>query len=551
MHYLSHVPRFTSHIAYQPFARWRGLPVLAGYLAAFSSIAATSVLIGLILSHAAIANLSMLYLVPVLALAIIFGRGSAVFASILAFLIYNWFFIQPVHTFNIYNPAEWLALMLFLLVAMVCSELATNLRNRTEEAEQREQDARRLHELSETLSSTAVLQEKNLSMVAEWLVKHLKLQGAEVSVASSGVREDVQGKAGEPEVYSYLIRGPMESPASRQVLTTRSTSPDVLPRLRWVRLTGATPKLRGGRWEVHTVPLTTAGERVGTLRLIRSVGTASFTPQDDQLLWTAAKQIALAIERARLQAVATEATVLRRADELKTALLDSVSHDLRTPLAGIKAAAGSLRQKDVKWAEADRDGFAASIEQEADRLDRLVGHLLDLSRIESGSLRPQREWHVLGAVVDDVVERLKAILAARPLTVDVPVELPPIPLDYVQITEVLTNLLENAAKYTLPDSAIEISAWLEENAVTVRVKDAGPGIPSEVLPKVFDKFFRVESTSGRRSRGSGLGLAVARGLVEAHGGRIWAESVPGQGAGFLFSLPLKESSKIEVNEEPI
>jgi len=527
-------------MAYLPFAKRRGLRVLAAYLAACCSIAAASFLIGLILSHANIVNLSMLYLVPVLGLAIVFGRGPAVFASILAFFTYNWFFIQPLHTFNIYNPAEWLALMLFLLVAIVCSELATNLKRRTEEAEHREQEARWLHELSEQLSTPSLMQEEGLSDVAGWLTKHLNLGAAGVSVASSGIREDLEGQAGEPKAHSYLMRAPRESPASRQVLTTRNASPGVLPRPRWIRLNRGLPKPQGDPWEVYTVPLTTVNERVGTLRLVQAVGAALFTAQQDQLLLSAATQIAQAVERARLQSSATEAAALRRADELKTALLDSVSHDLRTPLAGIKAAAGSLRQKDVQWAEADRDGFAASIEQEADRLDRLVGHLLDLSRIESGSLQPEREWHVLSALVDDVVERLKPLLVGRPLTVDVPAELPPVPLDYVQISEVLTNLLENAAKYTSSDSHIAIAAWMENNAVTVRITDAGPGIPAEVLPRVFDKFYRVESAPGRRSRGSGLGLAVARGLVEAHGGHIWAESVMGQGTSFLFSLPLEE-----------
>jgi two-component system, OmpR family, sensor histidine kinase KdpD len=247
--------------------------------------------------------------------------------------------------------------------------------------------------------------------------------------------------------------------------------------------------------------------------------------------------VALAVERVRLQAEANAAEVLRRTDELRAALLSSISHDLRTPLASIKAAAGSLRQHDVAWSDAERDAFAATIEAESDRLNRLVGNLLDLSRIEAGVLRPEKEWYPLSALVEDVLGRLGPLAAEHPIAVDVPDTLPPVLLDYVEIDQVLSNLLENALKYTPPGTPIRVAAHVAGAALTVEVADAGPGIAPAALPRLFEKFYRAASGPGQ-PRGTGLGLAVARGLVEAHGGRLDVTSALGQGTCFRFTLPL-------------
>jgi two-component system sensor histidine kinase KdpD len=275
---------------------------------------------------------------------------------------------------------------------------------------------------------------------------------------------------------------------------------------------------------------------LGSLYLVHSQF-VHFSSRDDRLLATVSAQIALAIEQERLRREATETEVLRRTDELKTALLNAVSHDLRTPLAAIVASAGSLRQRDVVWSDEEIREFAEAIEDGALRLNRIVGNLLDLSRIEAGSLRPAKEWYSLSALVDDVLGRLRAATEGRPVVVDVPDDLPPVPLDYVEIDQVLSNLVENAAKYTLPSVEIRIAARRQGEMVEVEVADRGPGIPQDALPRLFEPFFRVDG-SQPRPRGTGLGLAVARGLVEAHGGRIWAENRPGGGARFIFTLPL-------------
>ncbi|HZR43730.1 MAG TPA: ATP-binding protein, partial [Ktedonobacteraceae bacterium] len=247
------------------------------------------------------------------------------------------------------------------------------------------------------------------------------------------------------------------------------------------------------------------------------------------------------IERERLRRESMEIELLRRTDALRAALLSSVSHDLRTPLSSIKAAASSLLQEDVQWDEETRRSFAVAIEREADRLNRLVGNLLDMTRIEGGALKAEKELYPLEELIHDVVGHMQLLLQDRAVCFSIPNDLPPVELDYLQIDQVLTNLIENAVRYTPADTPIEIAAQVVDEQIMVSIADHGPGIPPEDLERIFDKFYRVSGATGRgtSTMGSGLGLAVCRGLIEAHGGQIWAENRPGGGAIFRFTLPLK------------
>jgi two-component system sensor histidine kinase KdpD len=240
--------------------------------------------------------------------------------------------------------------------------------------------------------------------------------------------------------------------------------------------------------------------------------------------------------------------ILRRTDALRTALLSSVSHDLRTPLASIKAAASSLLQEDMQWDEDTRRSFANTIEREADRLNRLVENLLDMSRIEGGALKPEKEWYAITALVQDVVERLQPLLHGREIRTSLPPDLPPVQVDYLYIDQVVTNLLENVTRYTPAGSPIDVSAEVKNKQMLISVADRGPGIPAGERERIFDKFYRV-LTSQRDTRGSGLGLAVCRGLVEAHGGRIWVESREGGGALFRFTLPLRSMEEEHLHDQ--
>lgn len=491
-----------------------------GYVFALASVALVTLVIGALQQPWHVANVSMLYLIGVLATATFYGSGPAIVASVSAFLAFNWFFVQPVHTLTVAEPSEWFALILFLITGAITGQLAGAQRRRALDAGQREREATLLYGVAHVLVGADL--QSSLRTLADQLRETLRLRAVVIEVASdAGEARITSGDADVIHRSVSSIRAWMATPA-----------PTASGR-RWIRVmppTGGVPDDD----RVHVLPLRIGERRLGALAIVR--GDAAVSSANDRLLTAIAAQIANAIERDRLRQTATETEVLRRADSLKTALLRAVSHDLRTPLASIIASAGSLRQRDVEWTDAERESFAADIEQEATRLSRIVGNLLDLSRMESGTLQPERGWYDLGALIDDVVGRLRQTTNDHDFRLSVPDDLPPVPLDYVEIDEVLSNLVENAVRHTPAGTTIEIGARVEGSSVIVEVSDDGPGIPDDALPRIFDPFVRL--AVGARS-GSGLGLAVARGLVEAHGGRIAARGRRGRGVTFAFTLPLQ------------
>jgi len=250
---------------------------------------------------------------------------------------------------------------------------------------------------------------------------------------------------------------------------------------------------------------------------------------------TFASQGALALERARLAKVESRGKILEESDQLKSILLSSVSHELRTPLSTIKAAASSLRGNEVSWDSPARIELIAAIDDEADHLNMLVGNLLDMSRIESGALKPKLEWNILSEIVGSVLARMRHSADDHKIEVDVPEILPFIPVDYVQMEQVFTNLISNSLKYAPPNTVIRIHANIEGDALHVQVSNQGPHVPPEHLERIFDKFYRI--TAADRVTGTGLGLSICKGIIEAHGGRIWAENIS-DGLAFNFTLPL-------------
>ncbi|MBM2810995.1 MAG: histidine kinase [Chloroflexi bacterium] len=509
--------------------------LIVGYLSAVLAVLIVSGVIDLLEQHEHIANVSLLYLIAVLAVASIFGSGPAILASLAAFLSFNFLFVEPVHTLYVADPAEWVALLLFLTTAVVTGQLAAGQRRRAQEAEQREREAVVLYDVARLLGETEL--EISLRVVAARLREELHLAAVviEIDVDDEPTRVG-DGDATAIATVDSAVAG------SKRVLgrgaspsTTRRGSPG-----RWVRVVpphAPHAERSTGPHRLFEVPVETGSRRYGTIFLMRQATAAPSSSIDDRLLSVVATQLGAAVERLGLRREAMQSEVLRATDELKTALLNAVSHDLRTPLASIIASAGSLKETDVTWSEAERREFAEAIEQEAQRLNRLVGNLLDLSRIEAGHLKPERSWHDLASLVDDVLLRLRPVTIQHVLVIDVPGDLPPAPLDYVHIDQVLSNLVENAAKYTPARGEIRVSARRNGGEILVEVADSGPGIPEAALPRLFDPFFRV---TGPQSRpGAGVGLAVARGLVEAHGGRIWVENRPSGGARFSFILPLQ------------
>ena len=254
----------------------------------------------------------------------------------------------------------------------------------------------------------------------------------------------------------------------------------------------------------------------------------------------------IVLDRMRLQRDAAEAEALRKTDELKSALLSAVSHDLRTPLASIRIAATGLLQQDVRPDEQARRELLQMIDSEAARLARLVGNLLDLSRIEGGVLKPAKDWRDLQEVIARAVDDMHDRLSGRQVLVTAPSDLPLVALDFTQIEDVLVNLLDNAVRFAPDDTPIRISASKRDDAVVVQVENAGAPIAPEVAERIFDRFYSVQ----RDRRGLGLGLAICKGLVDAHGGRIWVEQPGEPGARFAFTLPLTAPPTALSSENP-
>jgi len=505
----------------------RAMYLLSRYGVALIGVAAMTVLIGLLLSIAPVANVSMLYLVVVLAVATRLGRGPAVAASLAAFLAYDWFFVDPVHHLTVADPAEWLSLGALLITAIITSQLAASDRLRAEQATRREREAVLLFDTLRLIGDADF--DEGLRTVADRIRAELNVAAVAIELQMGDRRHAASSGATTLGPMTTELLGSGRAPTSGA-----EGGP-----ARWIRMVppsaGATPT--AGRWSRFEVPIQGGPRRIGQLSLVRETSRGAFPDHESRLLALLATQLASLAERTELQEARTRAEVLRRTDELKTALLNAVSHDLKSPLSSIIASAGSLRQTDVEWTDAERAEFVEAIEQQAERLSRIVGDLLDLSRIEAGALRPDKQLHDVGSLIDDVLERLRPATERHRVSVDVADELPPVMLDEVQLDQVLSNLVENAVKYAPPGTEIGLRVHRDESNLIVEVSDRGPGIPSEELTRLFTPFHRIAG-AGTRQPGSGVGLAVARGLVEAHGGRIWANNRIDGGSRFIFTLPL-------------
>jgi len=431
--------------------------------------------------------IALLFLLPVGASAL-WGLGPGLAAAFAAFLAFNYFFIEPRYTLIVHQTQDVLALVVFLIVAIVISQLVGRAQSSRAMAEAREQEATHLYALSTALAGL-----RDNHEVARTLDAHL--------------REIIR-----PTSVEIMIR------PSEQAAPVAYTWKAALSEM--------------GDQSVHVVPLTTPRGKIGEIHLQLP---QSLNPANERLLQAFAHQGALAVERITLAQAETRAKVLEESDRLKSALLSSVSHELRTPLATIKAAATSLRSGDVPWELPARADLLGAIDEEVDLMNRLVGNLLDMSRLESHALKPKREWNLLAEIVGSVLARMRHAAQRHHLSVDVPEDLPLAPVDYVQMEQVFTNLISNSLKYAPPGTTIRISAYARGEALHIQVSNEGPPVLPEHLERIFDKFYQV--TAADRVTGTGLGLSICKGIVEAHGGRIWAENLPDRFA-FNFTLPL-------------
>jgi two-component system, OmpR family, sensor histidine kinase KdpD len=525
-------------------------------LLAVVGVAGVTVLIGILHLYPRIPNISIVYLLVVLPLASGRGRYSAMLASVLAFLAFDFFLVPPYYTFVMYHVEEWIALFIFLLDALLTGHLASALRLRAEEASRREQETRALYQLMR-ITNSAEEPAGQLQAISQAIVSILSSWGVQscaiLQPDASGV---MQVQASASSQFAPPSSAPDEQPFTDVVDKSPVAKRGVEGRL--ARLFRRSANERKDQHSRHLLPLKLGTRSIGMLQL-DVLGDPRALLREEQLeaahanpdepspfFWTFLDQVATLLERAHLQQENLRLAIMQRTDTLRAALLSSVSHDLRTPLTGIKAAASALLQEEVQWSEDEQRSFLQSIEREADRLNRLVANLLDMSRIEDGALKPDKDWYSLKALIQDVLGRLAPLLEGRTVVHNWPEDLLLVELDYLQIDQVLTNLLENALRYTPITSPIEIDAWREETQVCLRVADRGPGIPPVHLTRVFDKFYRVlhgPSVSSTPA-GSGLGLAVCKGLVEAHGGRIWAEEREGGGLSVSVVLPIGKAERI-------
>ncbi len=428
---------------------------------------------------------ALLYLIPLGLITAYWGLGPGITSALATFLTFNYFFIKPYYNFSVHRPTDVVILVVFLIVAIVISQLVGRMQASLAAATAREREATQLYELSTALAG---LQDGHT--IVEILAK-------QIQDVSQGEAVELNITGEQPFVFRLQKSG----------FPTRQPE--------WVIL------------------IQVARGVLGEIRLWRA--SPALTSREKRLLQTFASQGALALERARLAQAESRARVLEESDRLKSVILSSVSHELRTPLSTIKAAASSLRSSDVHWDSPARPELIAAIDDEADHLNMLVGNLLDMSRIESGVLKPKREWNILPEIIGSVLARMKHLAEEHRIEVDAPESLPLMPVDYVQMEQVFTNLLSNSVKYAPEKSVIRVRAFVEGDTAHVIVSNQGPQVPQEHLERIFDKFFRL--TDADRVTGTGLGLSICKGIIEAHGGRLWAENMP-DGLAFNFILPL-------------
>jgi two-component system sensor histidine kinase KdpD len=484
-------------------------------------------------------NVLLLYLLLTFVLALSGGLWPAVLSAVLGFLAFDFLFIPPYYTFTVAAPDHVLALFVYLGVAIVTARLVSGMRERTEQALRESRRMALLAELNAALIGDVTL-DSILDRIAERIVTVYGAQGCRVLVR--GEDEELRTAASYPESIGPNVDRTglslAEWAAAKQSPVGRSRRGG-----RIVGRNSVNPSSSSAGADVLYLPIMTKDRIAGVLEVVGRPGKGVFRAEDQQTLTTFVDQAALALERARLSEDAAHASALAQSDELKSALLAAVSHDLRTPLASIKASATSLLDDSIEWNPEIRQDFLEAIDEETDRLTLMVSNLLDLSRIEGGALRPQQDWYDIDELVGDVQRRLAARMTSHPLTLKIEPDLPLLRFDYVQIGQVLVNLLENAVKYTPVGTRITVAARQVPGAIEVSVQDDGPSIPPEHQLRLFDKFYRADAPTA--APGSGIGLAISKGLVEAHGGRIWVESEPGSGTTFRFTLPLPSPRKVE------
>jgi two-component system, OmpR family, sensor histidine kinase KdpD len=493
---------------------WRPHRPLGRYLLGLLLVAAATGLGTLVSPYIHPTNLVVIYLLSVVVAAVYLGRGPAILVSILGVAAFDFFFVPPVMTMAVANTEYLLTFLGLLAVSLVISQLTAMVRGQTEAVQRREIETVELYELGRDLTVAA-----NVEAVAQAAISHVgQTFGREVAVflPEKNSLKTVAFSPGlaisdnEQAVAIWVYEHGQEAGRGTQTLPEAS---------------------------MRYQPLKTTRGVVGVLGVKPTDPARFLTHEQARTLDAFANQIGLAVERASLADQARQAEVLEITDKLQNALLNSISHDLRTPLVSITGALSSLADDQIILDATARRSLIETAGEEADRLNRLVGNLLDMTRLESGAMRFKKDALDIQDVVGSALEELGGRLGQRRVNIDIPAELPLVQLDFVLVERVLVNVIDNALKYSPVDTPIEIKAHAAGAFLEIEVADRGTGIPPEDLTRIFDKFYRVQRPDN--VSGTGLGLSISKGIIQAQGGFIAAENRAGGGTIITISLPLQ------------
>ena len=472
-------------------------------------------------------NLALVFLMAVLAASVRGGLGAGLFASLIGALSFNFFFLEPRYTFTVRDPESVVALAFFLGVAVVASNLTAAVQRQAAAARQRARTTEDLYLFSKKLASTGTLDDV-LWAAAFQIASMLKVRVV-ILLPENGT---IAVKAGYPPDDTLADADIAAANWAWQHNRPAGRAADTLPGAKRLYL-----------------PLRTGREAVGVIGLDNDRHGPLLTPEQQRLFDALADQAALAIERVQLVSDIDKAKLAAETDRLRTALLTSISHDLKTPLAAIMGSAGTLKDFGPDIPQEARAELLSTVIDESERLNRFISNLLDMTRLGSGAMQPNYAFHFVGDIVGTALGRASKIAARHRVHVDAPADLPMLRVDPVLFEQVLFNLIDNAAKYAPDETRIDIRVWQDGDSLLLSISDEGPGIPSGDLERVFDSFYRVRKGDHVRA-GTGLGLSICRGFIEAMGGTIKASNRPDRsGAIFTIRMPVpREAPTMGENE---
>jgi two-component system, OmpR family, sensor histidine kinase KdpD len=466
------------------------------------------------------ANLIAVFLLGVLLTALRFGRWPGIYASIASVLVFDFLFVPPNFTFAVSDVQYLFTFGVFLLIALTTSALAARVSEHSVSTRERERRTQSLYRLTRQLAGASG-SDFLLGMAGKQMGE---LFGGEVVIYLPDEKQQLQPRFGKE---TAVARNPNSQAVAQWVFDhdqIAGSGTDTLPQA-----------------AATFVPLTGSQTVVGVMAVHAPKEAHIRSPDQQRLLETCSSQIALALERDKMTLEASRIFMEAETERLRSSLLASVSHDLRTPLAAISGAASALLEASPSQDETVRRELLQSIFEESLRLSRLVENLLQMTRIESRGIEVKKQWEVLEEVVGSALRRLETQLRQRKVEIEIPANLPLVPMDGLLMEQVLINLLENAARYTPPDAAIKITARASAKECILEVSDNGPGLAKGEEEKIFEKFYRGSESQrpGDHRRGAGLGLAICRAIAQAHGGTIRAENQLRGGTRFLLSIPLE------------